>query len=241
MNCLVVIKTSNSVTKTNGGLPISSMVLLTTDEYHNLKSQISLDDKEIIPANDELHEMFGERKRFRMSFISRLMEMSKDEIMKLISAYDNISDYNGNTISHLVINHDFCMFTFDELLKLKNPSNSSGKTVAHEMALKGFRFSAEELIRLGNPGDNSGETIAHWMIMAQNPLTVDEILKIGDPKTNGGSSVSYWMVKHGYNFSVDEIIQLGNPKNFHGNTLSETLEMRGYVFSIDEKFRLKMP
>jgi hypothetical protein len=76
------------------------------------------------------------------------------------------------------------------------------------MAFWGHKFTVDEILRLGNPTDNYGNTIAHTMACWGHEFTVDEILQLGDPVGIEGQTIAHQMEENGYKFSIKENFML---------------------------------
>lgn len=172
----------------------------------------------------------------------------------------NFVDLDFNDNLHRIYNHhamiqpdylnDFLKKEnlFDEIVKAGNPSEKSGWTLAHYMAVSGKIFTVDEIIDLGNPITTNGQTIAHLMAKSGHVFSLDEILKLGNAADINGQTIAHFVASPMNNksknpdvFTFDEIIQLGNPKNNLNETVAHLMADNGHIFSIDELIQLGNP
>lgn len=112
-----------------------------------------------------------------------------------IEKLGNPVDRYKYTLAHICIGCQGAKFySFEDILRLKNPPNLRGVTLAHEIIRAApFQnlFTVEQLVELNNPADDSGETLAHDMINHGNRVfNEQEIDLLGDPKNAKGISIS---------------------------------------------------
>lgn len=124
----------------------------------------------------------------------------------------------------------------DELIKIGNPQDNNGNTVAHVLALDyEYRFSFDDIMELGNPSSRNDITLAYIMAGYEPTFSMDELLKIGNLRVRNGNTIAHRMVKHNHKFSVDELLILGNPANDRDVTVADVMMTYGHVFTDEEK------
>lgn len=150
--------------------------------------------------------------------------------------FDKYKSFKDNAIQELMKMKHSDLFQF--ILKIGNPADNDGSTIAHEIVKNGFVFSFDELLQLGNPSNNYGWTIAHFEIDKGLDFSFEEIMKLGNPQNNGGHTIAHFLADSGHIFSVDELIQLGNPPDNGGFTVAYYMTRSGHNFSDEDDERL---
>lgn len=179
MNCLVKI-----TNVTDGIKQIGSSVVLTRTAFESLnidEQAYHLITVEYIDELNIVHQLFNPDKTFKDDFIKYLMEIPNDEVFDRIIELDNLSDKDGNTLAHVMVSKRSYKFTIEQLLKIGNPFNNRGETVAHDMADIGHKFMVDELLQLGNPFDNFGFTVAHNMNGTGHRFSHKDVIRLGNP------------------------------------------------------------
>lgn len=200
MSCLVSITVNNM--KTKGTTAVLSTVILTKQEYEQLNNseRISEDSSFLIDNGDDLHEIMDTQKQFtrqfRHKFSNELDEnLTHEDVIKAIIDFKNVSDWNGNTVAHLMVCYGNEL-TFNEIFSIGNPSDNNGKTLAHlAIELNNMKFSFDEILALGNPQDSYGNTLAHLLIKKGVPFTENEIEQLGNPSNSGAETLKSLMDK----------------------------------------------
>ncbi len=129
--------------------------------------------------------------------------------------------------------------------------------ISIELAKLGYRFTLEEILRLNNPKDTLGATLAHWLAFKGQIFTLDQILKLGNPVVeyrpddmypgdaawqdyllvrdvseaevyakkhfilHNGATIGHIMAREGHRFTDEEIARLGNPVDRAGLTIKD--------------------
>jgi len=136
-------------------------------------------------------------------------------------------------------------FGFENLVKYGNPVRykEDGCTLAHVMAMNGYKFTAAQIMALGNPKDANGDTIGHFMAQKGHCFTADEILEMGDSLDSENSSICELMCyRSRYNFTFDEakkLIKLVVLKS--GGTVAHLMAGLGTEYSVAELLELGNP
>ena len=78
-------------------------------------------------------------------------------------------------------------------------------------------FTIAQLLKLRNPVDNDGDSVAHMMAKTGQVFTADELLQLGNPENKYGETIAYIMARKGYEFSSYERSQFKIPSEVNGD------------------------
>ena len=122
-------------------------------------------------------------------------------------------------------------FTFDDIVRLNNPADKYGATLAHWQARSGYRFSVEELIQLGNKRIDYSEReifnidLVHGQVITVGNISEEEQYENMTALLHKGATVAHIMAREGHKFTDEEIEKLGNPKDAEGLSLKNWTEI----------------
>jgi hypothetical protein len=161
----------------------------------------------------------------------------KKEFPKLRKIEPINEHYEKNTLAHYLARYGY-MFSIDELVTLKNPSNANGDTLAHFMARNGFKFKFEDLIALKNPSNNNDYSIAHELYEKGERYSFNEVVRLLELGTSPEWTLAHLMAKAGHQFSFDELlVMLELTKGCH-ISIADIMLSNGNEFSITEMEKL---
>lgn len=155
-------------------------------------------------------------------------EFTTEEIIQLGDVpKDELKKFRPISIWMAIHGH---FFTFDDIIRLNNPADKYGATLAHWQARSGYRFSVDELIKLGNRRINySKGEIFYYDLMQPLLLTVGDISEDEQYENmtellHNGATIAHIMAREGYKFTDEEIEKLGNPRDAEGLSLKDWME-----------------
>jgi hypothetical protein len=167
-------------------------------------------------------------------------EFTIEEILK-IDTYFKPDDFSFS----LWLVSNFHKFNFDDLIKLGNPVERFGASLAHRMAEHGFEFTLDEIFEIDkrrsvacttvkNVQRYTTEDILKIMAKHGHEFTIEEILKIDQYFEPDDFTFSLWLVSNFHKFNFDDLIKLGNPEDRFGASLAHWMAFNGYRFSLQE-------
>jgi hypothetical protein len=98
-------------------------------------------------------------------------------------------------------------FTVDEILRLGNPVDHEGYSVAHEMTGNGHKFTVDEILRLENPVSFKEHTIPHLMKKKGYTFTPMENFMLASGITNIQEAELAWRIEQGEDISMADVLQ----------------------------------
>ena len=122
-------------------------------------------------------------------------------------------------------------FNIDEIIRLGNPNDRWGATLAHWQARYGYQFEIDDLIRLGDCRIHFKDDDVVWtdyssgnMYWTIADISVDEQYDRKTELLHNGATVAQIMAREGYKFTDEEIERLGNPRDAAGLSLKDWME-----------------
>jgi hypothetical protein len=120
-------------------------------------------------------------------------------------------------------------FTLDEILRLHNPADAFGATLAHWQAFHGMRFTVDDLLTLHNPAIHYAADTLYDLDLYQREYTIADISEEREygQKINilhNGATVAHIMAREGQRFSQEEIARLGNPLDAGGMSIGDWMD-----------------
>jgi len=140
-------------------------------------------------------------------------------------------------------------FTFEEILRLENPADNFGVTLAHlsihKPAQIGYRGYHEMWI------SHSGQAFEKYEYaifnhsferVFQNPqFTIEQLIQLGNPADDDGDTVAHLMAKTGYIFTNNELMELGEQRNKLGETVADIMAHKNYKIPNSEVEKSDLP
>ncbi len=198
-----------------------------------------------------------------------------DELMALQNPKE--PRYGNSIASSMVANGSF--FTLEQILALGELNNQDTISLPLEMARHGYQFTFEEILRIKNPADDFGITLAHlcihksaqidyrgyhnnWMsssgepyeeykysvfnhsynhIFNNPPFTVEQLIQLGNPADKDGDTIAHWMAKADHIFTEKDLMQLGDPRNKKGESIAYIMARKGEKLTHEEMLKLDIP
>lgn len=138
----------------------------------------------IILTIAEFNELVSKMKESKNIIIDRYED--KDDELHIYFREDK--EFKQEAIGLLMDKNN--IEALSEILRLGNPYNKSGSSIAHILARRGYKFTVDDILKLGNPVDACGSTIGHWMAYKKSyKLTDIEIFKLGNPSNDFGKTI----------------------------------------------------
>lgn len=152
------------------------------------------------------------------------MEISDDRIH---TYFKEDKSFITKSILDLLKNHSNAI---DEVMKLGNPENVYGYSMAHFLASQGLYFPINVLLELPNFTDDNGITVAHSMANRGYNFSIEELVQIGNPADDNGTTVGHWMASNGYKFTQNDLSIIGDSMNNDGVRISDIVSLKNKDF-----------
>lgn len=122
-------------------------------------------------------------------------------------------------------------YSIDEIIRLGNPYDRWGATLAHWQARYGYQFEIDDLIRLGNCRIHFKDDDVVWtdyssgnMYWTISDISVDEQYDRKTELLHNGATIAHIMAREGYRFIDEDIQRLGDPRDAAGLSLKDWME-----------------
>ncbi len=136
------------------------------------------------------------------------------------------------------------MFTFGELIDIKNKKIEDTRNLALEMIKNGHTFSIKESILIGIPvtrrWENNFSTLK-FLIDKGYRFAFSDIRMMKYLPNGSGWTIAHAMASNGHIFSMDEIVGMGNPSDKNGMSVAAVMAENGHNFCVEDIFILGNP
>jgi hypothetical protein len=142
---------------------------------------------------------------------------------------DTTDGYFGRTLSIEMASHGH-QFSFEEVVRLKNPKDDFEATLAHWLASFGKTFSVDEIIFLGNPviqyyeDDVYDCDVSRAMSWCINQISQEAEYESRRNLLHNGATIAHIMAREGHRFTDEEIARMGNQVDKAGLTIKDWMD-----------------